>query len=178
MWQKCANFESLIFFEKVSFFWLYRSKTVSNLFHYLRNVKISGQFLATFYELKFMFWKKLVEGVDIFWIYMLWESGPGYLKSEPISGFRHATLLYSTLLYSTLLYATLRYSTLLYATLRYSMLLYATLRYSTLLPTRHLKCCWSDLMCKSDQKIWYEYDSKKSTFSNDPRPEIIYQNHI
>jgi hypothetical protein len=35
------------------------------------------------------------------------------------------------------------------------------------IPTRHLKCCWSDLMCKSDQKIWYEFDSKKSTFSDD-----------
>jgi hypothetical protein len=36
-----------------------------------------------------------------------------------------------------------------------------------LFPTRHLKCCWSDLMWKSDQKIWYQFDSKKSTFSDD-----------
>jgi hypothetical protein len=25
-------------------------------------------------------------------------------------------------------------------------------------PTRHLIFCWSDLMLKSDQKIWYEFD--------------------
>jgi hypothetical protein len=27
-----------------------------------------------------------------------------------------------------------------------------------LYPTRHLIFCWSDLMLKSDQKIWYEFD--------------------
>jgi hypothetical protein len=33
-------------------------------------------------------------------------------------------------------------------------------------PTRYLKCCWSDLLLKSDQKIWYDFDLNKSTFSD------------
>jgi hypothetical protein len=62
-------------FVKSHFFW----KTVSDVFHDLKNVKIAkkgskiGQLLpivanamlATFYELKITFWKKLVEGADI-----------------------------------------------------------------------------------------------------------------
>jgi hypothetical protein len=38
---------------------------------------------------------------------------------------------------------------------------YAVDRY---IPTRHLKCCWSDLLLKSDQKIWYDFDLKNLHF--------------